>query len=236
MARASSILWTRILIRLVKIPPRLLFKIQLTATVIGSLTQVVVLNFLFATVPKICTPEAPNGLTCPIARIHFNSSLLYGLVGPSRLFGTQALYHPLMYAFIVGALVPIPIYLMAKRRKGDSIWNFINTPVILSSMTWIPPAGGLNFGSWALVGFFSNFVLKRKRPDLWQRYNFVASAALDMALAVALVIGFFAFIYSGVLEKYGLEFGGSLYKDSCDWKGCPRLPLKAGETFGRKTW
>lgn len=103
-------------------------------------------------------------------------------------------------------------------------------------MTWVPPAGGLNFSSWALVGFLSNYVLKRRRPELWQRYNFVASAAMDMSLAVALVIGFFAFIYTGAFKKYGLEYGKALYKNSCDWKGCPRLPLKAGEVFGLDKW
>ncbi|CCG81759.1 Uncharacterized oligopeptide transporter C29B12.10c [Taphrina deformans PYCC 5710] len=220
-----------------KIPPRLLFRVQLVATIVGSLTQVFVMNFLFANVPNICTPEAPNGLTCPIARIHFNSSIIWGLVGPGRLFGREALYHPLIYAFLFGALVPIPVYYLAKRRnKSDSVWNFVNTPVILSSMTWIPPAGGLNFGSWALVGFFSNYVLKRRRPDLWQRYNFVASAALDMSLAVAVVVGFFALVYTGLLQKYGLTFGSWLYEDTCDWNGCPRLPLAAGERFGLGKW
>lgn len=78
--------------------------------------------------------------------------------------------------------------------------------------------------------------MKRKRPDLWQRYNFVVSAAMDMSLAVALVVGFFALIYSGTLEKYGLEFGSSLYKNSCDWNGCARLALAPGEKFGPKHW
>lgn len=59
----------------------------------------------------------------------------------------DALYHPLIYAFLVGALVPIPVYHMAKRSRAgkDSIWNFVNAPVILSSMTWVPPAGEITF-------------------------------------------------------------------------------------------
>ena len=221
-----------------KIPPRLLFKVQLAATVVGSLTQVSVLNFLFAAIPKICQIDAPNGLTCPIARIHFNSSIIWGLVGPGRLFGKDALYHALMYAFPIGAILPIPIYLMAMRNKknSNSFWHLVNMPVILSILTWVPPAGGLNVSSWAFVGFLSNVVLKRSRPDLWQRYNFVASAALDMGLAVALVIGFFALVYTGYLEQYGLEFGSWLYKDTCDWNGCPNIALGSGEVFGRHTW
>lgn len=220
-----------------KIPPRLLFKVQLVATCVGSLTQVGVLNFLFAKIPKICQTDAPNGLTCPIARIHFNSSIIWGLVGPRRLFGRGAPYHILMYAFPIGAILPVPFYLLSRRRgkRSDSLWNFINVPVMLSSMTWIPPAGGLNFSSWAFVGFLSNFVLKRKRPDLWQRYNFVASAALDMSLAVALVVGFFAFVYTGYLDKYRLEIGG-WFRETCDWRGCPRLQVPPGKTFGRETW
>ncbi|ORY79876.1 OPT oligopeptide transporter protein-domain-containing protein [Protomyces lactucae-debilis] len=220
-----------------KIPPRLLFKVQLIATLLGSLVQVGVLKFLLASVPNICTMDAPNGLTCPIARIHFNSSIIWGLIGPGRLFGRDALYRPIMYAFALGAILPIPIYYMSRRSKGkDSVWNYCNVPVMLSAMTWVPPAGGLNFSSWALVGYLSNHVLKRRRPDLWGKYNFVASAALDMGLASALVVGFFSLVYTNVLKDYGLEFGKQVYKQTCDWQGCTRLPLPERGFFGRDVW
>ncbi|KAJ8606593.1 hypothetical protein MRB53_040822 [Persea americana] len=155
-----------------------------------------------------------------------------GLIGPGRIWKRCA-YHSLLYAFPIGALLPIPVYLIARHRK-NSLWQYVNMPVLLSILTWVPPAGGLNISSWAFTGFLSN-VVKRARPDLWQRYNFVASAALDMALAVALVVGFFTLVYTNYLEEYNLEFGTWLYKDTCDWNGCPNLELEAGQIFGRES-
>ena len=57
-----------------KIPPKLLFSVQLIATLVSALTQVVILNWMFIYVPGICTEDAINGFTCPIARVHFNGT------------------------------------------------------------------------------------------------------------------------------------------------------------------
>lgn len=64
-----------------KVPPRILFSVQMVATIISSVTQIVVLNWMFHNVPGLCTSEALNGFTCPIARVHFNGSILWGVVG-----------------------------------------------------------------------------------------------------------------------------------------------------------
>ncbi|KAF3906933.1 hypothetical protein AA313_de0206078 [Arthrobotrys entomopaga] len=80
----------------VKIPPRMLFTVQMVATAVGSLTQIGVLNWMFGSIPGICTPEALSGFSCPLARVHFNGSVLWGVVGPGRFFGPGELYHPLV--------------------------------------------------------------------------------------------------------------------------------------------
>lgn len=69
-----------------KIPPRILFGVQMVATLISSLTQIGVLNWMFLYIPGLCTPEAINRFNCPIARMHFNGSILWGVVGPQRFF------------------------------------------------------------------------------------------------------------------------------------------------------
>ncbi len=60
-----------------KIPPRLLFSVQLTATLVSALTQILVLNWMFIHIPTLCEEDALNGFTCPIARVHFNGTTLY---------------------------------------------------------------------------------------------------------------------------------------------------------------
>jgi len=49
-----------------KIPPRILFGVQIVATIVSSVTQIAVLNWMFVHIPGLCTPQAINGFTCPI--------------------------------------------------------------------------------------------------------------------------------------------------------------------------
>jgi OPT family small oligopeptide transporter len=193
-----------------KVPPKLLFKVQMVATLVSSLTQIGVLNWMFVYIPGICTPEAINGFNCPIARVHFNGSILWGVVGPQRFFGSGALYRPLVWAFLVGAIAPIVVFILGKRHR-KSFWRKVNLPVLFGSLSWIPPATGLNFSVWAMVCFMFNHVIRKRAYAWWSKYTMTLSAALDSGLAFALVVVFFGFIYPGWMKDFRW-WGTEVYK------------------------
>ncbi|KAJ5468700.1 Oligopeptide transporter OPT superfamily [Penicillium sp. IBT 31633x] len=193
-----------------KIPPRILFGVQMMATLVSSLTQIGVLNWMFTYIPGLCTPEALNGFNCPIARVHFNGSILWGVVGPQRFFGPGGLYRPLVWAFLVGAVAPLGTWLLGRHSK-KSFWRMVNFPILFGSLSWIPPATGLNFSIWALVCFVFNYVIRRRRTAWWEKYAMTLSAALDSGLAFAVVVVFFAFIYPGWVDGFKW-WGTEIYK------------------------
>ncbi|KXG45401.1 Uncharacterized domain UPF0507 [Penicillium griseofulvum] len=195
-----------------KIPPRILFGVQMMATLVSSLTQIGVLNWMFTFVPGLCTPEAINGFNCPIARVHFNGSILWGVVGPQRFFGPGGLYRPLVWAFLVGAVAPLGAWLLGRHSK-KSFWRMVNFPILFGSLSWIPPATGLNFSIWALVCFVFNYVIRRRRTAWWEKYAMTLSAALDSGLAFAVVVVFFAFIYPGLVDGFKW-WGTEIYKQT----------------------
>lgn len=213
-----------------KIPPKLLFKVQMAATLISSFVQIGVLNWMFANIPGICTAEAINGFNCPIARVHFNGSILWGVVGPQRFFGPGALYRHLVWAFLIGAVAPVVLWLISRQQK-KSILRKVNLPVLFGSLSWIPPATGLNFSIWALVCFSFNHVVRRRASAWWGKYTMTMSAALDSGLAFSLVVIFFGFIYPGVTKNFKW-WGTEIYKQGCDWTACSYLSLQPGEKFG----
>ncbi|KAH6659842.1 OPT oligopeptide transporter protein-domain-containing protein [Truncatella angustata] len=217
-----------------KIPPRILFKVQMAATIISSLTQIGVLNWMFANVPGLCTPQAINGFTCPIARVHFNGSILWGVVGPAEFFGPGATYRPLVWCFLIGAIAPIPLWLYA-RGKRNSIVRKINLPVLFGSLSWIPPATGLNFSVWALVCYIFNYVIKNRAGAWWAKYTMTLSAALDSGLAVGIVTVFFGFIFPGWMEGFSW-WGTEIYKQGCDWQACAYNTVANGTHFGPDKW
>lgn len=217
-----------------KIPPRTLFFVQMAATLVSSLTQIAVLNWMFAHVPRICQPDALNGFSCPLARVHFNGSILWGVVGPAEFFGPTATYRPLVWCFLLGAVAPLPLWLYARRRRG-SIVRKINLPVLLGSLSWIPPATGLNFSVWALVCWAFNYEVRRRAGAWWGKYTMTLSAALDSGLAIGLVVIFFGFVYPGFMEGFSW-WGTEVYKQGCDWNACSYKTVKEGEHFGPDRW
>lgn len=212
-----------------KIPLKILFAVQMAATLVSSVTQVGVLNWMFVNVQGICTPQAINGFNCPIARVHFNGSILWGLIGPQRFFGEGALYRNLVWAFLIGAIAPPATWLLWRRTKRNMLRK-ISFPVLFGSLSWIPPAvrisrpkffpaistniilqTGINFSIWALVCFTFNYVVRRRASAWWGKYTMTMSAALDSGLAFALVVIFFGFIYPGWMDNFKW-WGTEVYK------------------------
>ena len=75
-----------------------------------------------------------------------------GLIGPTRQFGSATIYHGYLWALPVGALLPV-LFWWWQRRFPNTRLKYINTAVFLNGTTLIPPATGINYSSWFLVGF-----------------------------------------------------------------------------------
>lgn len=126
--------------------------VQLVALVVGSFTQIATKNILFGVVKDICSETQVNSFTCPYTKVWFNSGVLWGAISPARIFGPGAMYHAVLYALVAGAVIPVPFWLLG-RKYPKSIWKAVNWGVIFNSVTAIPPATGINYANFLLVGF-----------------------------------------------------------------------------------
>lgn len=194
-----------------KIPPRALFTVQAVGIVLSTLSQVSVLNWALGHIKDICTTHAPNGFTCPYSRTHFNTSLIWGAVGPHRFFSLNALYHPLLYFFLIGAVLPVLVYLIKRRWKNVKWLKKVHVPLFLGGLNYLPPASGTNYGSWAIAGLVFGLLVKRRALEWWRKYNFVLSSALDCSVAIAGVIIFFTVFYTGASDRFSW-WGTEVYK------------------------
>ncbi|GJN76776.1 hypothetical protein PLIIFM63780_000263 [Purpureocillium lilacinum] len=184
------------------IPPRHLFLVQAVGLVVGSLGQVSVLNWALNHIPHICTASAPNGFTCPFSRTHFNTSTVWGALGPRRFFAPGAPYRALLWFFLVGSLLPVAPYALRRAFPRQKRWlRRVHVPLFLGGLGYIPPASGTNYGSWALVGLVFGLLVKRCRRTWWKKFNFVLSASLDCSTAISGIIIFFAVVYTGASNR-----------------------------------
>ena len=44
-------------------------------------------------------------------------------------------------------------------------------PIIVNGTGWIPPASALNYVPWAIVGFISQYAVRRRHFGWWSKYN-----------------------------------------------------------------
>ncbi|WVQ65163.1 OPT family small oligopeptide transporter [Kwoniella botswanensis] len=216
-----------------KVPPRATFIAQLSATAIACFIQSGTKELMFAKIPDICAAGQKSLLTCASTKVFFTSSIIWGLIGPDRLFSKGSLYHPQTYALIVGAVLPIPFWLWV-RKYPQSIFRNLNLPVIFSGALYIPPASGINYASWLLTGFIFQFWLRRKQFAWWSKYNYVLSAALDVGTALSAIA---IFLFLGLPGASISWWGNTVYQNTADWNGEGATYLDAPETgFGPDTW
>lgn len=74
-----------------------------------------VLNFQMS-LPGVCTVHAPNRFTCPGINNFFTAAVLWGTVGPIKVFGRGGMYTWLLAGFPIGFVVPFLLYYVSKKH------------------------------------------------------------------------------------------------------------------------
>ncbi|KAI3990425.1 hypothetical protein MKX01_021360 [Papaver californicum] len=205
-----------------KIPPKCMYTAQLAGTIIAGIVNLGVAWWMLGSIENICDVDAlhpDSPWTCPKYKVTFDASVIWGLIGPRRLFGPGGLYRNLVWLFLVGAVLPVPIWVMSKIFPEKKWIPLINIPVISYGFAGMPPATPTNIASWLFTGMMFNYFVFKYRKGWWQKYNYVLSAALDAGTAFMGVLLFFALQN----QKLNVKWWGTEL-DHCPLATCPTEP------------
>lgn len=218
-----------------KIPPRTMFMSQVVATTVACFVQIIVLNFALNNIEDVCTPQQRDHFTCPGGRVFFAASVIWGLIGPSRMFSPGRIYSGLFVFFGIGALLPIILYFAAKRWPKSPV-RYLMAPLIFGGAGAIPPATPLNYLSWGIVGFVFQYWIKKRHFGWWSRLNFLTSSGLDLGLALATLFIFFAFTLHNIEPPSW--WGNDVVGTTMDVQGTAvqMKVMREGQRFGPDTW
>jgi OPT family oligopeptide transporter len=218
-----------------KIPPRTMFMSQVVATTVACFVQIIVLNLALASIEDVCTPHQRDHFTCPGGHVFFAASVIWGLIGPARMFSPGKIYSGLFVFFGVGALLPVVVYFAAKRWPKSPA-RYLMAPLIFGGAGSIPPATPLNYLSWGVVGFVFQFWIKKRHFGWWSRLNYLTSSGLDLGLALGTLIIFFAFTMHDIEPPSW--WGNDVVGTTMDVQGTAvqMKILREGQRFGPDTW
>lgn len=217
-----------------KVPPRTMFWSQLIASIWSAIIQIAVMNWALGNIPDVCSDANIHSWNCPSAKVFFTASVVWGAIGPARMFSGDALYSSLQWFWLVGAIAPIATWFLA-RRFPRSVMRYVSMPLVFGSSGMLPPATVMIFYCWGLVGTIFNYFLRRRKLGWWLQYNYLTSAALDCGLIVGTMVIFFAFYMS---ETRAPEWWGNVkIWETLDMRNmATKVILGPGEKFGPTEW
>ncbi|XP_019179271.1 PREDICTED: oligopeptide transporter 5-like [Ipomoea nil] len=207
-----------------KIPPRSMFMVQLVGTLISCCVYFGTGWWLLTTVENICNPsKLPEGSqwTCPGDDVFYNASIIWGVVGPRRMFGNLGVYQAANYFFLVGLLAPIPVWYLGRKYPEKRWVSLINMPILISGAGGIPIVKSVNYVCWFAVGLYFNLYVYRKHKGWWARHNYILSAGLDVGVAFMAILCYFTLQGGGI---NGPKWWGLELDDHCPLASCPTAP------------
>ncbi|GJS20906.1 oligopeptide transporter 6-like protein [Tanacetum coccineum] len=202
-----------------KIPPRAMFMAQVLGTIISVIVYQVTAWMLMGSIPNLCNTELlpkDSNWKCPMDHVFYDASVIWGLVGPRRIFGNLGVYSAINWFFLVGAVLPFIPWLAHKWFPNQRWIKMIHFPVLLGATAMMPPASAVNYTSWILVAFLSGYVVFKFYPNVWQRYNYILSGGLDAGTAFMSIFLFLALQTTGVSVTWWGNNG-----EGCPLATCP---------------
>ncbi|KAF9046946.1 OPT oligopeptide transporter [Hymenopellis radicata] len=210
-----------------KVPPRPMFCAQVVATMLAGTVQLAVQAWMFDHIPDMCSPDQPDGFTCPETDVFATASVIVtpGVIGPGLQFSKGQTYYPLVYFFLIGAIAPV-IHWLLNKKYPNSILRYAN-PVIFNGTQYMPPATTINYVPWAAVGLLFQFFIRRRYFSWWTKYNCELSRHLSTL----------QYPKNGTIgQKMEQWWGNTVPFAGADYAGTPMIRLAEGETFGPTTW
>ncbi|GJJ75289.1 hypothetical protein EMPS_07647 [Entomortierella parvispora] len=185
-----------------KIPPRAMFVGQFWGTLVGAffnyITMILIIDSQRAALDN--SKPDPNGLwTGQRVQTYWGSGLIYGALGPARMFALDGKYWFVYIGFLVGFLAPVLLWLLSKKFPKIS-WSKINISIIAGGMGAFPNGYSMGLTTSLITVVIFQYYIATYHKNWWKKYVFLLSAALDTGAAfTGLVI--FLFLGAGISSK-----------------------------------
>lgn len=155
-----------------KIPPRFTFWAQMISTFISTFVSVGVLQYQIR-LEDICTPNAPYRFLCPGLNNFFTAAVLWGTIGPKKLFGPGGQYVEALVGFPFGVAIVLLFWWLGKTFPNIKFIRSIHPVVFLAGgMLWAPynltyiwPAVPIGWLSWVYI--------KKRYLSFWAKVCFL---------------------------------------------------------------
>ncbi|KAK7205942.1 OPT oligopeptide transporter protein-domain-containing protein [Myxozyma melibiosi] len=196
-----------------KLPPRAVFRAQCVATVVQVFVTAGAVELAHG-IEDFCSWDQGSRFYCAWSHSIYSGTLLFGVVGPSRIFDT--LYPMIKWSFLIGAVIAPPLYYI--RARYTRYLRFLHPALILGGITKF----GSNYNlTYYTGGFYFSFVfmwyIRTRYLMWWSKYNYIISSGISAGIAFSGILIFLALQYhpkplswwGTTVQSAGVDGGGS---------------------------
>lgn len=176
-----------------RIPPRALFRVQMISVFVSVFVSLGTMNLAFNTIEGYCTPHQAQKFSCPSATTYFSASVLWGIIGPKKVF--SGLYPVLQWCFLIGFLLAFPCILVKKYFNHIPAVRYFQPVLIIGGFLIYAPNNLAYYTPGLIASYFFMHVIRKRYFSWWSKYNYILSGGLTAGVAFSAVIIFFAVQY-----------------------------------------
>ncbi|KAF9988225.1 hypothetical protein BGZ65_010365 [Modicella reniformis] len=217
-----------------KIPPRSMFVGQFWGTIIGSIFNYLTMILIIDSQRGALNGETPDpyGLwTGQRVQTFWGSGLIYGALGPARMFALDGKYWFVYIGFLIGFIGPVILWALSKKFPQFP-WSKFNIAILAGGMGAFPNGYSVGILSTLFVCLIVQFYIHTYHKNWWNKYVFILSAALDTGAAFTGLV-MFLFLGGGISPKLSVgipSWWGNYHVD--DNPSNPNHPFLAVDRCG----
>ncbi|KAK9464709.1 OPT oligopeptide transporter protein-domain-containing protein [Lipomyces arxii] len=211
----------------VKLPPRAMFRVQMIACLVQSFMTVAILNFSMDSIKGFCEYTQPDHFTCAYTHSLYAEGVLYGIIGPRRMF--EDLYPIVKWTFLICFLGVLPF--IALKYKYPRQMLYVHPVLLLNGLSkWGQSYNLSQYTPGLIAGYIFNYHLKRNYEMWWTKYNYILTSGLSAGIAFS---GMFIFLTLQYTETSVSWWGNSVNSAGLDGTyAATKLPVPEVGYFG----
>ncbi|KAI8620994.1 OPT oligopeptide transporter [Chytriomyces sp. MP71] len=176
-----------------KIPPRALLVGQMYGTFIGSIIgYFLTISIVTKNADVLVTVEGSTQWNGATVQDYNSAAITWGGLA-KQMYAPGAPYAIVFYAFFIGIIAPI-IFFLAHKAVPHIGLNYLNVAIMASYLGYFCSGSNSSVFTYFLVAAYSQFYLRKFKPQIFNKYQFITAAGLDAGnnltvLIVALSVG-----------------------------------------------